>query len=274
MHSSQPIGIFDSGIGGLTVARAVKELLPNESIVYFGDIAHLPYGDKSPAAIQAYSARITDHLLDRGCKVVLIACNSASAAAFDLVREFVGKKAMVFDVINPTVDFVRENLSGRKVGLIGTKQTVTSKVYDNKVEALNRSIDFVSLATPLLVPMIEEGIHDDQISLDIITRYLTNPSLEKIDSLILGCTHYPIIKDQISNFYAQENRSVEIIDSADTVAKALKAYLEYHHLFSKEKRQPDEFKVSDITSAFEKTTELFFGREVNLERIPIWDEYK
>ena len=274
MNSSQPIGIFDSGIGGLTVARAVKKILPNEAIIYFGDIAHLPYGDKSTAAIQAYSARITDYLLDRGCKIVLIACNSASAAAYDLVREFVGKKAKVFDVINPTIDFAREHFEGKKVGLIGTKQTVSSHVYDHKIKALNRSIDFVSLATPLLVPMIEEGIHNDQISAEIIKRYLSDLSIKAIDTLILGCTHYPIIKDQIADFYAEQGREMEIIDSAETVAAALKAYLEYHQLSAKKRNSEDEFKVSDLTSSFEKTTELFFGKTVNLERIPFWDKFK
>ena len=274
MNSSQPIGIFDSGIGGLTVARAVKEQLPNESIIYFGDIAHLPYGDKSTAAIQAYSARITDYLMRRGCKVILIACNSASSAAFELVREFVGKKAMVFDVINPTVDFIREHLERRKVGLIGTKQTVSSNVYRKKVESLRRSIDFVSLATPLLVPMIEEGIYHDQISLDIIKRYLSNPSLKEIDALILGCTHYPIIKEQISDYYAQERREIDIIDSAETVAKALSSYLSYHQLIAKRPSAPDEFNVTDHTEAFEQTTQLFFGKEVHLQKIPFWEEYK
>jgi len=274
MNSSQPIGIFDSGIGGLTVAKAVKKLLPGESIIYFGDIAHLPYGDKSTAAIQAYSVRITDYLINRGCKIILIACNSASASSLDLVREFVGKKAKVFDVITPTVDYVRENLEGKRVGLIGTKQTISSKIYDLKINELDRSIDFVSLAAPMLVPMIEEGIYNDHISLEIIKRYLLHPDLSAIDSLILGCTHYPIIKEQISALYLQNQKEVEIIDSAETVAKSLRAYLEYHQLLSKEKNSEDEFKVSDLTVAFEKATKLFFGEQVDLKRIPIWDEYK
>jgi len=274
MNSSQPIGIFDSGIGGLTVAKAVKQLLPNESIIYFGDIAHLPYGDKSTAAIQAYSVRISDYLLDKGCKVILIACNSASAAAFELVREFVGKKAKVFDVINPTVDYACEHLQGKKVGLIGTKQTITSKVYDHKIATLNRSIDFVSHATPLLVPMIEEGIYDDEISLGIVAKYLNQTDLEGIEALILGCTHYPIIKNQIARFYSQHGSKVEIIDSAATVAKALSSYLEYNQLTAKEPAGQDVFKVSDVTPAFEKTTKLFFGKTVDLERVSIWEEYQ
>ena len=273
MKSSQPIGIFDSGIGGLTVARAVKEVLPKESIIYFGDTAHLPYGDKSTAAIQAYSVRIADFLLKKNCKVILIACNSASSAAYDLVGEFVGKKTKVFDVINPTVDFIRENHQNDKVGLIGTKQTVSSNVYAKKVMDLKQNIEFVSLPTPLLVPMIEEGIHSDEISKSIIEKYLKEESLNEIDSLILGCTHYPIIKNQIERFYKKLNKEVEVIDSAQTVANALKAYLDFNQLSAKTQGQDDQFFVSDYTSSFESTTKLFFGEQVHLERLPIWDEF-
>ena len=274
MKSSQPIGIFDSGIGGLTVARAVKELLPGESIIYFGDIAHLPYGDKSTAAIQAYSVRIVEFLLQKECKVILIACNSASSAAYDLVREYTGNKARVFDVINPTVDYVREHYKDRSIGLIGTKQTVNSGVYAAKIEALRQNIDFVALATPLLVPMIEEHIFSDTISDEIIERYLSNKSLTGINSLILGCTHYPIVKHQIQSYYAASGSEVEVLDSAETIARALKAYLEFNQLKAKSKQQDDEFYVSDYTDSFEKTTRVFFGEEVHLELMPIWNELK
>jgi len=137
--ASDPIGIFDSGIGGLTVAKAVKHLLPNESIIYFGDTAHLPYGDKSTAAIQAYSIKICDIFLKRNCKVILIACNSASAAATDLVKEYVGKRAKVFNVIEPIVNYIRETYQNTNIGLIGTKQTVGSEVYKSKIETLGNA---------------------------------------------------------------------------------------------------------------------------------------
>ncbi|MDE0470499.1 MAG: glutamate racemase [Ekhidna sp.] len=271
MNSTQPIGIFDSGIGGLTVTKVIKEILPNESIIYFGDTAHLPYGGKSTAAIQAYSARIADYLLNQSCKVILIACNSASAAAYDLVRKLIGKKAMVFDVINPTIDYISENSCNQKIGLIGTQQTINSGVYAEKISALNRNIDFVALATPLLVPMIEEGIYEDRISRDIIKRYLSDQSLETINALILGCTHYPIIKKQIGAYFSEVGREVEIIDSAETTAKALRSHLEYHHLLAKRKSRVDEFKVSDHTSSFERITNIFFGEEVHLAQVPIWE---
>ena len=148
--ASAAIGIFDSGIGGLTVAKAVKEILPMERIIYFGDTAHLPYGDKSTASIQAYAIKIADVLLKAQCKLILIACNSASAAAFELVKAYVASKAGVFNVIDPVVNFLRESQAAKKVGLIGTKQTVKSGVYHQKVNALGQNIQFVSLATPLL----------------------------------------------------------------------------------------------------------------------------
>ncbi|MEP1032997.1 glutamate racemase [Ekhidna sp.] len=272
MKSNQPIGIFDSGIGGLTVAKAVKKILPQESVIYFGDTAHLPYGDKSTAAIQAYSVRIAEMLLKHRCKVILIACNSASSAAYELVTEYVGKRAKVFDVINPTVDFIRENHHNDIVGLIGTKQTVSAGVYAKKIAELDQNIDFKALATPLLVPMIEEGIYEDEISKNIISKYLNDSVLVGIKSLILGCTHYPIIQKEIKDYYNDLNEAVEIIDSADTVAKALRSFLEYNQLCNRSEVTDDKFYVSDFTDSFERTTKTFFGEKVHLEQIPIWDE--
>lgn len=271
MKSNQPIGIFDSGIGGLTVAKAVKEILPNETLIYFGDTAHLPYGDKSTAAIQAYSVRIAEMLLKEKCKVILIACNSASSAAYDLVTEYVGKRAKVFDVINPTVDFIRENHENDNIGLIGTRQTVTSGVYASKIKSLDQNITLSALATPLLVPMIEEGIYNDKISHDIIEKYLNDPILEQVNSLILGCTHYPIIKKEIKAHFERVQKKVEVIDSAEMVAKALKSFLDYHQLLTSKRDDVDKFYVSDFTTSFESTTKTFFGEEVHLEQIPIWD---
>src|SRR5690554_6133599 len=221
--ASSPIGIFDSGIGGLTVAKAVKNLLPNEQIIYFGDTAHLPYGDKSTASIQAYSIKIADVLLRSECKLILIACNSASAAAYELVSAYVASKASVFNVIDPVVDYLRENHRDKKVGLIGTKQTVGSGVYRKKVDSLGENIKFVALATPLLAPMIEEGFHRNDVSYKIIETYLGHADLKELDALVLGCTHYPLIKKQVGQFYEGQ---VEIIDSSEMVAKATKAFLE------------------------------------------------
>ncbi|GJM28707.1 MAG: glutamate racemase [Cyclobacteriaceae bacterium] len=264
--SSAPIGIFDSGIGGLTVARAVKAELPGEQVVYFGDTAHLPYGDKSTAAIQAYSIKITQMLLEKGCKLILIACNSASAAGYDLVTEYVGTRAKVLNVIDPVVDYLREHFAHKRVGLIGTKQTVNSKVYEQKIAALNQGIVLKSLATPLLVPIIEEGFTKGEISSKIIHKYLNDPELADLEALILGCTHYPLIKEAISNYYTE---NVEVIDSSEIVAKALKAYLSFNNLHNRGETKPDHFLVSDFTDSFEASTRMFFGRSIHLELVQL-----
>jgi glutamate racemase len=266
--AAAPIGIFDSGIGGLTVARAVKNLLPNEKIIYFGDTAHLPYGDKSTASIQAYSIKIADVLLKANCKFILIACNSASTAAYELVKAYVASKAGVFNVIDPVVDYLRENHVGKKVGLIGTKQTVSSGVYHQKVDALGENIEFVSLATPLLAPMIEEGFHKNEVSYAIIKSYLDHPDLKALQALILGCTHYPLIKNHIKKFYPE---GTEVIDSSEIVAKATKSFLELNNLLFQGKAEKDRFLVSDYTVSFEHATKLFFGKEVTLEKYPLWE---
>ncbi|MFC4874492.1 glutamate racemase [Negadavirga shengliensis] len=264
-----PIGIFDSGIGGLTVARAVKSLLPFERIIYFGDTAHLPYGDKSTAAIQAYSIKIADVLLQARCKMILIACNSASAAAYDLVKAYVASKAHVFNVIDPVIHYLREHHPGERVGLIGTKQTVNSGVYLRKVNELEAGIELRSLATPLLAPMIEEGFHLKEISEDIIASYLDQPELNGTKALVLGCTHYPLIKEQIKGFYKGE---MDVIDSSETVAHAVKAFLEYHQMTARQKSaEEDSFLVSDYTQSFENTTKLFFGKQVHLQKYPLWE---
>lgn len=266
--AQNPIGIFDSGIGGLTVAHAVKKVLPNESLVYFGDTAHLPYGDKSTAAIQAYSIKICDLLLKQNCKLILIACNTASAAAYELVKEYVGSKAKVFSVIDPVVDYVREQFSDSRIGLIGTRQTVGSNVYKKKIDALDENIDLHSLATPLLVPMIEEGFSNNQVSQHIIDEYLNNPVLNEIVALILGCTHYPLIKKEIEIYYQGK---VQVIDSSEIVAKALKSFLEYNNLLNMAEKPSDRFMVSDFTASFEHSTRLFFGEELHLEKYPLWE---
>lgn len=267
MNQNRPIGIFDSGIGGLTVAHAIQKALPMESMIYFGDTAHLPYGDKSEAAIQAYSIKIADVLLKMDCKVIVIACNSASSAATDLLKEYVGKRAHIINVIDPMVSLVVNRFSGKKVGLIGTKRTVQSNVYAQKLQALDSSIALQQLATPLLVHMIEEGFFDNRISHDIIAQYLNDPTLSEIDALILACTHYPLIKKEIGEFYGHQ---ISVLDSSEEVAESLRHYLAENDLQS-EGKPHHKFLVSDYTDSFEASTRLFFGEVVHLEKHRLWE---
>lgn len=263
-----PIGIFDSGTGGLTVAYAIKTLLPNENMVYFGDTAHFPYGDKSEAAIQAYSIKIADVLLSKGCKVIVIACNSASSAAYELLKEYVRKDVHIINVIDPMVDLVATRFAGKEIGLIGTKRTVQSDIYSRKIQETNKRIGLKSLATPLLAPMIEEGFFNNQISHEIIAQYLSDPSLANIEALILACTHYPLIKKEISDFYQNQ---LPILDSAEIVAQALKEYLHHHLLLNNQPTAERHFFVSDYTESFEASTRLFFKEKVTLERHALWN---
>lgn len=266
--NKRPIGIFDSGIGGLTVAQAIVHMLPHERLIYFGDTAHLPYGDKSTAAIQAYAVKICDLLLRQRCKVILIACNSASAAAYELVKEYVGSKARVLNVIDPVVDYIGKTYAGKTIGLIGTKQTVNSNVYRKKIDALDLNITLRSHATPLLAAMIEEGFFNDSISESVIHAYLSAPELHDIEALILGCTHYPLIKKQIENYYQGK---VDVLDTSQIVAQQVKTFLETNGLASDELIDDHTFYVSDFTRSFEESTRIFFKRKVHLEHYPLWE---
>jgi glutamate racemase len=262
----QPIGIFDSGVGGLTVAHAIKQILPGESLVYFGDTAHLPYGDKSAESIRYYSGKITEFLLDHKAKVVLVACNSASASAFDTLKTEFQERAILIDVIDPVVDYLSTR-NFRKIGVIGTKRTISSGTYDQKLKEKAPETSVVSMATPLLVPMIEEGFIFDDISNAIIRTYLSNEILSGIEALILGCTHYPIIRNQISKFF---NFNIEVVDSARIVSLILRETLEKNNLLNDSGKVQDQFFISDYTSYFEKIARMFFEGEINLKKADIW----
>ena len=264
--NEQPIGILDSGVGGLTVANAIKQILPGESLVYFGDTAHLPYGDKSAEAIRYYSGKITEFLLDHNAKAILVACNSASASAFDTLKEEFRDRAPLIDVIDPVVDYLSSR-NFRKVGVIGTKRTISSGTYESKIREKIPGTQLVSMATPLLVPMIEEGFIFDDISNAIIRTYLSDEALKGIEALILGCTHYPIIRNQISKFF---NFNIEVVDSARIVSMVLRETLEKNRLLNDSGKVRDEFFISDYTPYFEKIARMFFEGEINLRKADIW----
>ncbi|MFM6975387.1 MAG: glutamate racemase [Sphingobacteriaceae bacterium] len=267
MSSSLPIGIFDSGIGGLTVASAIHQLLPQEELIYFGDTAHLPYGDKSPEAIKYFSLKIGKFLLDKKCKLIVIACNTASSLAYHDLVEFLGDRIPVINVIDPVVDYLVKQGSHHKIGVIGTKATIKTDIYAKKIKALEPGIEVKSLPTPLLAPMIEEGFFSNNISQTVINSYLSSPKLKKIDSLILACTHYPLIKPEIESYYQNK---VEIINTAEIVAQYVKAKLQELDLLNTKQTKRHQFYVSDFTPSFEKSTKLFFGEKIHLKLNNIW----
>ena len=294
---SGPIGLFDSGVGGLTVAHALHNMLPHEQLVYFGDTAHLPYGDKSRESIVQYSLGIADFLLKQKCKLILIACNSASSNAFDEVRDHVGDRALVMNVIDPVVNHVcvnassilnsegepmEEQVKASTVGIIGTKATIDSGTYERKIsetlghlladskEIANVShpgLNVNSLATPLFVPMIEEGFVFDDISNAIIRSYLSRKEMAGIDTLILACTHYPIIRNQISRFL---NFEVNVLDTARIVALSVQEHLAARDLLVNAPAGENRFYVSDHTPYFEVIANMFFNEKIKLEKKNIW----
>lgn len=265
------IGIFDSGIGGLTVAKAIKEACPNESIIYFGDTAHFPYGDKEKYSIRHYSDVIANFLVNQKCKAIVIACNTASAASATILQKKLGKVVKLFDVISPVAKHVALNYDGKKVGVIATKGTINSRVYPKSIKQLNENVTVSSLATPLLAPMIEEGFFNNTISHTIIKEYLSKNNLQDIESLVLACTHYPIIQKEIEAYYKSAKKSVEIINSADLIAKSIAEHLKANNLLNTEaSKEEDQFFVSDFTQSFEKTTTIFFGKQVKLQKLDLW----
>lgn len=267
MADNNPIGIFDSGVGGLTVAHAIKQILPAEELVYFGDTAHLPYGDKSEGAIINYSRKITEFLLARGAKIILVACNSASASAYSVLKEEYGDKVLILDVIAPVIDYLASKEYSR-VGIIGTKRTISSGSYESGFKNKMPAAQVMSLATPLLVPMIEEGFIFDDISNAIIRTYLSDSRLSGLEALVLGCTHYPLIRNQISKFY---DFDIEVVDSARVVALELRRMLEENDLLNAGLTRPaDRFYVSDYTEYFGKIARMFFERDVSLQVNNLW----
>ena len=270
----KPIGIFDSGIGGLTVAHTLVRHLPNERIIYFGDTKHLPYGEKSAAAIRGYSLRIAEFLLAKGCKCLVVACNSATAAAIDELHQHFGHLVPIIDVLEPLVQRVTtENF--KKVGVIATKATIASGKYQMRLHEMQPTLEVAAIATPLLVPMIEEGFFNDNISNAIIHNYLKMNELQGLDALLLSCTHYPLIRKEIELYYKNTNQNVQVFDSNVAVAEEVTAVLTKKNLLNTENcllqnEQKHEFFVSDYTQSFAATTRLFWQNEkINLKQVDL-----
>jgi glutamate racemase len=266
MMKNYPIGIFDSGIGGLTVANAIKSVLPNENIIYFGDTEHLPYGEKSKEAIQFFSKKIIKFLTTKNCKIIVIACNSASSVADETVTKIAGKTP-IFNVIDPVIAEVSKISSKDNIGVIGTKATIQSGVYERKIKMLSSIEKINSLATPLLAPMIEEGFIDEAISNTVVSNYLSNKKLANIDHLILACTHYPLIRQEITDYY---KRKINVIDSANIVVKYIAKKLDAYELLNNRKSTEHHFYVSNYTKSFEKSAKFFFKEDIVLKEVNLF----
>jgi glutamate racemase len=259
-ESIRPIGVFDSGIGGLTVVKELRHLLPNERIVYFGDTARVPYGNKSKETIIHYSLQIAYFLLKKKIKMLVVACNSASSVSLPtLKRHF---HIPIIGVIEPGAKSAVHTSENNKIGVIGTLGTIKSNSYKKALKRLNPKINVYQQACSLFVPLAEDGWNKTKIAQDISDEYLKSLSGKGIDTLILGCTHYPLLKDVIQTSIG---KNVKLIDSGVETAKEVKRILEKKGLLNLRKpinRNHSVFYVSDFPHRFEEVSQRFLAQEL------------
>lgn len=241
-----PIGIFDSGVGGLTVTREIMRQLPHENLVYFGDTARVPYGSKSKQTIVRYSTQIVNFLKTKNVKAIVIACNTASAFALEEIQSKLD--IPVIGVVWPGAISAASMTENKNIGVIGTAGTVKSKVYNKYLHQLDPEITVVSKACPLFVPLVEEGLTEDRVTEDIAGRYLSEFKEYGIDSLILGCTHYPLLRNLVGRIMGDK---VKLVNPAYETAKSLKQLLTEKDLLNQSGEEVHhEYCTSDMTDQF------------------------
>ncbi len=257
-----PIGVFDSGVGGLTVAAALREQLPAESILYLGDTARLPYGTKSQATVERYTRKNLEFLLGRGVKAVVVACNTASALALDVIDADVP----VWGVIDPGAGQAAE-VSEARVGVVATESTIRSGAYERSLHQRRSELMIINQSCPLFVPLVEEGWHDDPIATEIARRYLEPLMDAQIDTLLLGCTHYPLLEPIIRRVIGDQ---VRLVDSAHAVARQVATELEALGMLTKSSSPDHHFCVTDNSERFYRIASLVLGTsDVSLELVEV-----
>ncbi len=264
----QPIGVFDSGVGGLTVVKELRSRLPGESIVYFGDTARVPYGNKSVQVIRRYALEITRFLETMQVKMIVVACNTASALALDFIRR--QTRLPIVGVIDPGVrGALREN-GVERIGVIGTTATIRSEAYQSRLKQLRGTVQVFPRACPLLVPIVEENLLDSPITRLTLEMYLSEFRHTKIETLILACTHYPLLKPSIAQFLGD---GVRLIDSAEETAREVEELLDAHRIKNPAAaRGTDEFFVSDSPETFAAVGSAFLGKSLGRISIePVWN---
>ncbi|MBS0627521.1 MAG: glutamate racemase [Verrucomicrobia bacterium] len=248
------IGIFDSGFGGLTVMNAVKNLLPHEDIIYFGDTANLPYGNKSVEAISGYCVKNTEFLLSLGIKLLIMACHTACASSYDLIENM--SPIPVVGVINPSLDLIKKHAKTGKVALLGTRRTIQSEVYQKLIASTLPQSEVTSIACPLFVPIVEEGYANHPIAESIVQEYLEPLKEKQIEALLLGCTHYPLLQKFIQK---RLHPSTILIDPSIECARQTQEILQSRNLLNENTDEPNyTFYVSDDTEKFQLFGKNFF----------------
>ncbi len=270
LEARAPIGVFDSGVGGLTVVREIIRQMPKERIVYFGDTARLPYGSKSGETILRYSGQIVRFLLQKQVKAIVIACNTASAYALeDLAREC---PVPIIGVIHAGAKTASESTLNRRVGIIGTSATVSSEIYVKMIREMNEEIEVIQKACPLLCPLVEEGLLHDNVTDEIVSRYVSELKARYIDTLVLGCTHYPLLRSTIQRIMGKD---VRLVNPACETAAELRELLAARRLLNEEPAQEDKyaFYVSDMADRFRDFASFILPDEVKRTQIVNIEEF-
>ena len=253
----RPIGVFDSGLGGLTVVKALKNSLPNESVLYFGDTARLPYGVKSRGLIIEYSVQITEFLIQKGAKLIIVACNTATAMALEELRSRF-KEIKIIGVIEPGSQQAYLDTSTKRIGVIGTDATINSRAYQSSLLKIDNKIHVVSKACPLFVPFVEEGMITGS-AINFIAEHYLSSFQNDIDTMILGCTHYPLLKDAITRY----TKNIKLVDSASATAREANLILKKYNLKSTvEKPYSLDCFVTDLPMKFERLGKTFLGEPI------------
>jgi glutamate racemase len=256
--AERPLGVFDSGVGGLTVVSQLFRILPQEDIIYFGDTAHLPYGSKSKEAVTRYSLEIANFLRTQKAKIIVVACNTASSFALSSLTENI--EIPVIGVIEPGAQAAIDATRNSKIGIIGTEGTINSRAFEKALKRIDKNVKVFSRACPLFVPLVEEGWLDQPETLQIAEKYLSPLKNEDIDTLILGCTHYPLLKELISRIIGRE---ISLIDTAEATARAVQGKLGEKNLLRKGSRKAVyKFFVSDDPDKFLQLGRRFLGKNI------------
>ena len=255
---NRPIGIFDSGIGGLTVVNALSKILPNESICYVGDTARVPYGNKSKESIIKFSKEITQWLLKQDCKIIIIACNTASSLALSYLKS--NLSIPIIGVIDPGVDWALLNTKNKKIGVIGTRATINSNIYNIKLKNKDKKVSVFSKACPLFVPLVEEGFISGEVPLLLSNYYLCELKNTGIDTLILGCTHYPLLNKMISRVLGS---SIKLVDSSLATSDLVKKKLDGNNIISNKKDSEINCFVTDDPENFKLVVNRFYKLNIN-----------
>lgn len=262
---NRPIGVFDSGIGGLTVLKEIIKEIPDEDTIYLGDTARVPYGIRSPETVTRYSLENTLFLSSKNIKLLVVACNTASSISLDSIKKIT---APVVGVIEPGAKAAVRATRNKRIGVIGTEATVKSSSYAKSINEIDNNIEVCHLACPLFVPIVEEGLIEGEIAIMIAEKYLNNIKAKGIDTLVLGCTHYPLLKGIISRVMGED---VTLIDSSVEVAKEIKEILKASDSKREQQGNPQrEFYVTDSPERFVKVGERFLEKKIeHIEKISV-----